>query len=113
MMIAKLAKLPVELAGYVRRLPQLGAVGVVREAFQLGDVAANPIAGFGGVNFSLSGIFIILLLLHDLWARVVPDVPAAIGRKPLVLRWAGYDVLLLAILISWNIESSQFIYFTF
>ena len=110
--IAKLTKLPVELAGYVRRLPQLGAVGVVREAFQLGLDSANPITGFGITACGLSVIFITLLLICDGWTRKTPGV-LRIMQKPLVLRWAGYYALLLTILLSLDAGSSQFIYFTF
>jgi hypothetical protein len=110
--IAKLAALPAELAGYVRGLSQIGLVGTVREAFQLGAAGDNPIEGFGGVNFGLSGILIGILLLSDIWTRETPGA-TWIMQKPLLVRWAGYCALILIILLSWNAGSSQFIYFAF
>jgi D-alanyl-lipoteichoic acid acyltransferase DltB (MBOAT superfamily) len=110
--IAKLAALPAELAGYVRGLSQIGIVGTVREAFQLGADVANPIEGFGGLNFGLSGIFIGILLLSDIWTWETPGATRIMQKPPLV-RWAGYYALILIILFSWNAGSSEFIYFTF
>jgi D-alanyl-lipoteichoic acid acyltransferase DltB (MBOAT superfamily) len=107
--IAKLAELPSELAGYVRRLPAAGIVGTVREAFQL----EGTIAGFALTQFGLSGFFIMVLLLHDRWANALPDLRAETRRKPLVLRWAGYYTLAFTIFLSWGADSAQFIYFTF
>jgi D-alanyl-lipoteichoic acid acyltransferase DltB (MBOAT superfamily) len=110
--IGKLAGLPAELAGYVRQLPQAGIVGTVRNAFQLGSGAANPIDGFAGTQFGLSIIFVILLVITDIWTRKEPGTEK-IMRKPVVLRWVGYCVLIVTIFFSWNMSSSQFIYFTF
>jgi D-alanyl-lipoteichoic acid acyltransferase DltB (MBOAT superfamily) len=109
---AKLAKLPAELAGYARGLSQNGIIGSIRNAFQLGIDVANPIQGFGIVNFGLSGIFIAILIINDVLMRKTPD-ETILKQKPLVLRWAGYYALILTILLRWNAESSQFIYFTF
>jgi D-alanyl-lipoteichoic acid acyltransferase DltB (MBOAT superfamily) len=108
MIIAKLAALPAELAGYVRGLPSAGIVGTVREAFQL----EGTIAGFGLTKFGLSGILIGVLLLGDIWTRETAGV-TRIMQKPLIVRWAGYYALVMIILLSWNTGSSQFIYFTF
>jgi hypothetical protein len=52
------------------------------------------------------------LLLSDWYTRTTPGT-ALITRKPLVLRWASYYALVLAVLLSWGADSSEFIYFTF
>jgi len=109
---AKLAQLPAELVGYVRGISQNGIIGTVRDTFQMGIDVANPIQGFGLTNLGLSGIFIAILLINDVLMRKTPD-ETILRQKPLVLRWAGYYALILTILLSWNAESSQFIYFTF
>jgi D-alanyl-lipoteichoic acid acyltransferase DltB (MBOAT superfamily) len=110
--IAKLAELPSELAGYVRQLPAAGIVGTVRGAFQLGRDVANPIEGFGITALGLSGILIGILILSDIWTRKTPGA-AWIMQKPLVLRWAGYYTLALTIFFSWGADPARFIYFTF
>jgi D-alanyl-lipoteichoic acid acyltransferase DltB (MBOAT superfamily) len=101
---AKLVKLPAELAGYVRLLPQNGIIETVRDIVQIGGVRLD---GFG-----LSMIFIVILLINDVLMRETPE-ETMLKRKPRILRWAGYYALILTILFSWNTESSQFIYFTF
>jgi hypothetical protein len=106
--IAKLTALPAELAGYVRGLSQIGLVGTVREAFQLG----GTIAGFALTQFGLSGIFIGILLLSDIWTRGTPGL-TRIMQKPLLVRWAGYYTLLLIIVMSWSNNTVEFIYFAF
>jgi hypothetical protein len=108
--MGKLTTFPAELAGYIRELPAQGITGVIWAAFQLGELITG---NFGLMNFGVSCLCIMLLLFHDLYARFVPDVPVAIGRKPLLLRWAGYYVLMLALILTWNLAASQFIYFTF
>ena len=111
LIIAKLAWLPAELAGYVRGFSQSGIIETIRNAFQMGDDVANSINGFGLAEFGLSGIFIAILLIADVLMWKMPE--KILKQKPLVLRWAGYYALLLAILLSWNTGSSQFIYFDF
>jgi D-alanyl-lipoteichoic acid acyltransferase DltB (MBOAT superfamily) len=109
---AKLAGLPTELAGYARGLSQMGIIGTIRSAFQMGKDVAHPVEGFGLTNMGLSGIFIATLFINDILTRKTPE-ETILNRKPLVLRWAGYYVLILTILLSWTTGSSQFIYFTF
>jgi len=111
---AKLAKLPVEVAGYARRLPQNGIIETVRDMFQLGiPYDDRPIADFGGLtSFGLSGISIAILLINDVLIRKTPD-ETILKQKRLPLRWAGYYALIFTILLSWNPVSPQFIYFTF
>jgi hypothetical protein len=111
--IAKLATLPAEMAGYIRQLPAAGILGTARTAFQLGKDVAHPIDYFGITNFGFSVIVILVLFLHDVLTRESPDAPAKITRPPLVLRWAGYYALTLTVLLSWNDGASQFIYFNF
>jgi D-alanyl-lipoteichoic acid acyltransferase DltB (MBOAT superfamily) len=111
--IAKLTTLPAEVMGYIRQFPALGLIGTVRAAFQLGKDVAHPIESFGIANCGLSGIGILVLLIHDVLTRRSPDAAAEIARVPLVLRWAGYYTLTLVILWCWDTEASQFIYFTF
>jgi D-alanyl-lipoteichoic acid acyltransferase DltB (MBOAT superfamily) len=111
--IAKVTMFPAEVMGYIRQLPVVGLIGTVRAAFQLGADVAHPIESFGIANFGLSGIGILVLLIHDVLARRSPDAAAEIARTPLVLRWAGYYTLTFVILGSWNTASAQFIYFTF
>jgi len=110
---AKLAKLPAELAGYVRGLSQNGIRATVHTAFQLGAEAANPIQNFIGLKFSV--LLIALLVISDGLVRIIPNADTWIMKKPLVLRWAGYYALIITILLNWNwgSVSSQFIYFTF
>jgi hypothetical protein len=113
--ITKLVTLPAELAGYVRQMPQMGIMGTVRVMFQLGTKlmgVTNPIKGFGITQCGLAGIFIVILLVSDVWIRKTPGV-TKIMQKPLVFRWAGYYALVLITLFSWDAGSSQFIYFTF
>jgi hypothetical protein len=110
LIITKLTMFPAELANYIRELPARGIMGVILAAFQLGLFGAQD---FGLMNFGVSLLCIMALLFHDIYARFVPDIPAATGRNPPLLRWAGYWVLILTIILSWNDISSQFIYFTF
>ncbi|MDR2510140.1 MAG: MBOAT family protein [Spirochaetaceae bacterium] len=116
LIISKLARLVAEAAGFLRELPALGLIGVMRKEkqllFQFASSAANLIQQFDALNFWLSCFGIAVLLFHDIAARSV-DVLAAAGRKPLALRWAGYYALLFTILLGWNSSSAQFIYFTF
>jgi D-alanyl-lipoteichoic acid acyltransferase DltB (MBOAT superfamily) len=114
LILAHLVKLPAELAGYIRDISQNGIIGTIRVAFQLGPDVANPIvAGFGIKAFALSCVLIVVLLISDRWAEVASDTDTKIRRKPLVLRWAGYIVLMYMIFVSWPIVAPQFIYFTF
>ena len=109
LIIAKLVQLPVELAGYIRGLSQIGLITTVRGAFQM-----NPdITGFGLKNFALSVILILILFIIDRWSFKMPGLATKIRQKPLVLRWIGYYSLVLAIMSSWDTGTSQFIYFTF
>ena len=101
--IAKLAALPAELAGYVRGLSGVGVIGTVREAFL---IQGTPL-----LTYSLSIIFIIVLLMHDMRATVSDET--IIIRKPLILRWVGYYGMIFTTFLSWNEGLSQFIYFTF
>jgi D-alanyl-lipoteichoic acid acyltransferase DltB (MBOAT superfamily) len=111
----KLAQFPAELIGYVRGISQVGIIGTVRNMFQLGtaDQVIAPIANFGLMNFGISGMLILILLICDGWSMIVPDEKIRICKKPIVLRWIGYYALIMIILLSWNAGSSQFIYFTF
>ena len=112
--VAKLTNLPAELTLLFRQLPSLGIIGVVRTAFQLGsNVDQAAVNGFGLTNFGISAICIVFLLIHDILARNVPEESFVSARRPLLVRWAMYYVLTFAILLSWNTEASQFIYFTF
>ena len=112
LIIARLARLLAELAGYVYGLSQNGIAMTIRNMFQLGDNVANPISGFGLTNFALSGFFIVVLFIADVFMWKKPE-GEILKHKPLMLRWAGYYVLIFAILLSWSAGSSQFIYFTF
>ena len=96
--VKKLASLPTELAGYVRGLSKTGF---------------NRVDGFGKVDFLISGILIMVLLAADRILKTVSGGAAWIAQKPLLVRWAGYYALVMTIVLSWNKESSQFIYFTF
>jgi D-alanyl-lipoteichoic acid acyltransferase DltB (MBOAT superfamily) len=116
LIVAKLAALPAKAAACISELPSLGLTGVMRLEkrliVQFVSDAANLIQQFNALNFWVSCVGIALLLLHDRWAHAV-DVLAAVGRKPLALRWAGYYALSFAILLSWKTGSVEFIYFTF
>ena len=104
LIMAKLARLPLELAGHVRGLSRVGIIGTIRSMFETND--------FGLTALGLSGIFIVILLITDVSIWKAPNGTMA-KQKPLVLRWAWYYALILAILFRWNAGSSQFIYFTF
>jgi D-alanyl-lipoteichoic acid acyltransferase DltB (MBOAT superfamily) len=112
LIIAKLTKLPTELAEYAQGLSQNGIIRTLRDAFQMGIDVANPISGFGLTTFALSVVFIAILLINDVLMRKTPE-ETILKQKSLVLRWAGYYALILTILMSWEARSSQFIYFTF
>jgi hypothetical protein len=105
LIMAKLAKLPAELAGYARMLPGNGVINTGRAAIQ-----NTP--GFGVTNLGLSVILILILLVADMFLSKTHD-ETIMRQQPLVLRWAGYYMLIIAIILSWNAGSSQFIYFTF
>jgi D-alanyl-lipoteichoic acid acyltransferase DltB (MBOAT superfamily) len=98
--IAKLATLPAEMAGYIRQFPAAGILGTARTALQIG--------GAGILRCCISGILIVILIAADILAG-----KKAIIRKPLILRWAGDYALALTVLLSWNDGASQFIYFNF
>lgn len=113
--LKKFTALPVELAGYLRGLPAMGVVRTARMAFQLGTVdqgVAHSIPGIGLTELGLSVIFIAGLITGDFWMR---DTAGTVKRAhaPLLLRWAVYYVLILALTFSINTGSSAFIYFTF
>ena len=110
---AKLTNLPAELTLLLRQLPSLGSIGTVRTAFQLGRDVANPIDSFGITNFGISAVCIAFLLIHDIQARTAPEESFVSASRPLLVRWAMYYALTCTILLSWNTEASQFIYFTF
>jgi alginate O-acetyltransferase complex protein AlgI len=112
LIMAKLAKFPAELAGYIRGLSQNGIVRTVRDAFQMGKDVAHPISGFGLTNLGFSMLFIGILLVNDILMRKTPEETMLKWKQP-VLRWAGYSALLFAILLSWSAELSPFIYFAF
>jgi hypothetical protein len=85
----------------------------MRTAFQLGPDVANPIiGGFGIKALAFSGIITVLLLISDRWAYA-SDVETKFMRKPLVVRWVGYCVLMVMISMHWPVEAAQFMYFTF
>jgi hypothetical protein len=104
---AKLVKLPAELAGYVMELPRLGIVKMARTVMQ-----GQGVPGFGLAKLGLSLVSISVLLINDVLTRKTPE-ETILNQKAPVLRWAGYCVLILAILLNWNAGSSQFIYFEF
>jgi D-alanyl-lipoteichoic acid acyltransferase DltB (MBOAT superfamily) len=114
LIIARLAGLPAELAGYVRELPGRGLIATARLAFQLGSpgqlgiTAAIP--AFGLTNAGLSLLLVGVLLAGDRLRSA-----GALGklRLPLAPRWALYYALLFATFLSWDAGSSAFIYFTF
>jgi D-alanyl-lipoteichoic acid acyltransferase DltB (MBOAT superfamily) len=108
----KFAALPAELARYVHQLPQTGVLETVRTAFQLGNNVDHPIELFAIRACGFSFIAITALVLSD-WLTRTKSGTALIMRKPLMLRWAGYYALILAVLWSWGADSSEFIYFTF
>jgi len=105
LIMAKLAQLPAELAGYARGLSQNGIIGTVRNVIPIFD-------SFGLIDIGLSGISIVILFVADVLIWKTPE-EAMVKRKPLILRWAGYFVLILTILLNCDAGSSQFIYFTF
>ncbi|MDR0721335.1 MAG: MBOAT family protein, partial [Treponema sp.] len=110
---ARLAALPRELAGFIGRLPQIGLVNSVREAFQLGSAlqgVTSPIPQFGITQAGLSLICIAALLVGD-WCIHTGRV--RMSRLSLVPRWAVYYTLMFTVFLSWDQGASLFIYFTF
>ncbi|GAB6392277.1 MAG: membrane-bound O-acyltransferase family protein/MBOAT family protein [Treponematales bacterium] len=112
LIFGKFAALPGELVGYLARLPQTGAVGAVRDMFQLGADVACPIAGFGLTACALSFLLIAALVASEVITRRT-DGTALLAKMPLAARWAGYYVLVCAVILNWQTETSDFIYFTF
>ncbi|GHV18432.1 hypothetical protein FACS189493_7850 [Spirochaetia bacterium] len=106
LIVRKFALLPGEWAGYLAELPQRGIVNTARAAFRL------SVRGFGLRTFGLSVMSVIILLMSDSWTRAVPGTKRVM-RVPLVLRWAGYYALILVIMASWSVDTSEFIYFAF
>ncbi|MDR2397168.1 MAG: MBOAT family protein [Spirochaetaceae bacterium] len=110
---ARLAALPLELAGFIRRLPQTGLINSVREAFQLGSAlqgVTSPIPQFSITQAGLSLICIAALLVGD-WGIHTGKI--RVSRLSLVPRWAVYYTLIFTVFLSWDQGASLFIYFTF
>ena len=112
LIMAKLAKFPAELAGYIRGLPQNGIVRTVRDAFQMGKDVAHPTGDFGLKYLGFSMLFIGILLVNDILMRKTPE-ETMLKWKPPVLRWAGYYALIITLIFYWGGGAAQFIYFTF
>jgi hypothetical protein len=111
----KFASLPSEWTGYFAGLSERGIVNTVRVAFQIGSISqgvTHSIAGFGMMAAALSVMSLIILVAGDVWSRTVAGTKR-IMHLPLAIRWAGYYALVLVIVLSWSVDSSQFIYFTF
>jgi D-alanyl-lipoteichoic acid acyltransferase DltB (MBOAT superfamily) len=112
--MVKLTKLPAELIGYVRGFSQIGIIGTVREAFQLGSDVAAHIANFGLIQFGISIILICILILSDILLEKAPEGTAIARKLPFALRWAGYYAIVLMLLLRWNMGTAQqFVYFVF
>ncbi|MDR1324440.1 MAG: MBOAT family protein [Treponema sp.] len=109
----KFVMLPAELASYVHQLPQTGVLETVRAAFQLGNNVAHPIKSFGISACGFSFMAIAVLLFSDWRTRTMPDMALITRKPPMVLRWASYYTLVLVVLLSWGMDSSEFIYFMF
>ena len=110
---ARLIALPLELAGYVRDLPQTSLVNAVRRAFQLGGFpqgVTSPIPGFSITQAGLALICIGALLTGD-W--LIHTGRVWVSRLSLVPRWALYYTLIFTVFLSWDQGASLFIYFTF
>ncbi|MDR1986873.1 MAG: MBOAT family protein [Treponema sp.] len=110
---SRLAALPLELAGYIKQLPQTGLVNMVRQAFQLGGSlqgVTSPIPQFGITQAGLSLICIAALLGAD-W--FIHTGRVRVSRLSLVPRWALYYTLVFTVFLSWDRGASLFIYFTF
>lgn len=105
----KLVQLPAELIGYMQGIPQVGIIRTVDTMFKLDGTIVN----FGLINFGVSVLVILFLLISDSWLMRKSNIQTTVSGKPALLRWAGYYMLIMAILLSWNTGSSQFIYFTF
>ncbi|GHV91063.1 alginate O-acetyltransferase [Spirochaetia bacterium] len=115
LIVRKFASLPVEWVGYLAELPQRGIVNTVRAAFQLGasnQGITHPITGFGMIAFAFAVLSIVILVGADAWSKNITGTSRII-RLPLVMRWAGYYALILVIMSSWSVDTSEFIYFTF
>ncbi|AEF85046.1 membrane bOund o-acyl transferase, mboat [Treponema primitia ZAS-2] len=115
LIIGKLTTLLAECVEYFALIPKQGIVGTARIAFQLGAKSQgviHSIMGFGLFNWFFSMILIVILLFGDWWTKVIAETKRVICL-PLVIRWAGYYALILAIILNWNVDTSQFIYFTF
>ncbi|MDR1469740.1 MAG: hypothetical protein LBT00_10650 [Spirochaetaceae bacterium] len=116
LIVKKFTTFPAELVEYARRIPEMGLVASVHDAFSLGSTAAVPVAKFGIKACALSFAFIAVLLAASWWTRGTAGTDR-VKTLPPVVRWAGYYALVyalvLVILRDRPEESSQFIYFTF
>jgi D-alanyl-lipoteichoic acid acyltransferase DltB (MBOAT superfamily) len=112
---SKLSTLPSELAGYIQNGAQAGIIGTVRQMFQLGNIGQgvfNEIVGFGIKNTLFSLFVITILIFGDLILQIKSTTGINI-RFPIIIRWAGYYILIITIILSWPLETPDFIYFTF
>ncbi|MDR3047775.1 MAG: hypothetical protein LBU51_09260, partial [Bacteroidales bacterium] len=104
LIVRKLGDLPAEYTEYLTRLPDQGIINTMRVALQLandGDLhgVTHRIPGFGLAVCALAVFLIAVLIVSDVWTRVVPGTKRVM-QLPLVLRWAGYYALILAIILN-------------
>jgi D-alanyl-lipoteichoic acid acyltransferase DltB (MBOAT superfamily) len=112
---AKFLTLPAEVAAYIRQLPHIGFVGILKQMFQLGSEAqglAHPIVGFGMTEGGIALIVITILLFVELLGFKIEKKEQRI-YYPVVLRWAAYAILVILIIMNFGVVDSDFIYFTF
>jgi hypothetical protein len=115
LIITKLAALPRELANYLADLSVRGSMNTMRIAFQLGSPdqgITHSINGFGLSACAFSVTLLAVLIIVDGWLKKYGE-RKSILNLPLGLRWVGYCLLILVIMLSWSVNSSEFIYFTF
>jgi D-alanyl-lipoteichoic acid acyltransferase DltB (MBOAT superfamily) len=114
----KMAALPGEIITCLIQLPQTGITHAIRKTFSLGHMSSGYLYSINGFYLKAAFFSIMLIglvVLVDLLSRKQP-CQALVKRCPLVVRWAGYYLLILAIMQSWpqgNQTAIEFIYFAF
>jgi D-alanyl-lipoteichoic acid acyltransferase DltB (MBOAT superfamily) len=114
LIVKKLAALPAECAAYLVQLPERGIMNTVRVAFQIGaprQGVTHSIPQFGMTACAFSLMSLVILVTSDRWLKNSGRIKRL--RIPLALRWAGYYLLVLVIMLNWSKNASEFIYFTF
>lgn len=117
--LAKLTKLPADIAGIIAGLPHKGIIDSIYSAFWLGGAGGvfvtevtHPIGTFNLPNFGFSFIFIALLFFIDYKSRRDGYI-SMLERLPRSMRWGWYYIFSLIMILNYTTNSTPFIYFEF